>query len=95
MIFSVGIKTGALKDVRNIREQLPELDRARLDLTLQYIIRVELREDAHTKGDECPGDPSFRKLSRGFLEVFYRLRPLEDRYVEVSHFRKVEVNPKP
>lgn len=86
MIFSVGIKSSANKDVQNLLKQATDEERARITATAEFLVRVELREDAHLKGEVYPLDPSFRKLARGPLEVFYYVRPLEDRYVEVVHF---------
>ena len=93
MIFSIGIQPGAIKDVQNIRHQVPVQERPRIDVTAEYLVCVELREDAHLKGEASPTDPSFRKVARGPLEVFYRIRSLDDRYVEVSHFRRIEARP--
>lgn len=93
MRFSVGIKRGALKDIENIRQQVPEPERPRIDLTFEYLVYIELRDDAHLKGEAYPNDPAFRKLARGPLEVFYQVRPLDDRYVEVFHFMRQEIDP--
>ena len=93
MIFSVGIRPIAFKDVDNIRQQAPIEERVRIDLAFQFLTCVELREDAHLKGEGFAQDPAFRKLSRGPLEVFYRVRPLEDRYLEVTHVGRAKVNP--
>ncbi len=88
MIFSVGIKKGSMSDIANICRNLSADEQERIELTVQYLVRVELREDAHLKGEGSPLNPAFRKLIRGDLEVFYELRALEDRYLEVAHFRR-------
>src|SRR2546423_1071798 len=90
MIFSVGIKPRAIRDVQNLQRQAPEAERPRIGLAAEYLMRVELREDAHLKGEPSPNDPSFRKLTRGPVQVFYHVRSLDDRYVEVLHFHRAE-----
>lgn len=91
MIFSVGVNRAAWRDLENILRPLPQDGRRRIEATADYLFRVEVREDVHLKGESYPGNPRFRKLVLGPLEVIVRLRPLDDRYVEVVHVRKREV----
>ena len=93
MIFSVGIGKFVRRDFDSILKHASERDRVRLQITYDYLTQVELREDAHLKGEGFAWDTSFRKLTRGALEVFYKVRSLDDRYIGLRHIRRVEPNP--
>jgi hypothetical protein len=93
MIFSLGIGKSVRRDIENILQQATAQDRPRLQLTYDYLTRVELRENAQLKGEGYAWDRTFRKLTRGQLEVFYKLRPLDDRYAGLRHIRRVAANP--
>jgi hypothetical protein len=82
MLFSRGILPSAERDLQRI---LDASDPAEADLVSEawrLLIGI-LRFDPHLQGRGTSGAP-FRVVTCGPIRVFYRLRPLEDRYVEVS-----------
>jgi len=52
------------------------------------LLNACLRFDPQLQGVGSTVDPTYRRVSLGLLSVFFRLRPIEDRYVEIVGYAR-------
>jgi hypothetical protein len=82
MLFSRGIDPAAERDLQRILEGCGPAEAALVREAWDLLVGI-LRFDPHLQGQGPPGSP-FCVVTCGPIRVFYRLRPLEDRYVDIA-----------
>jgi hypothetical protein len=82
VIFSRGIRPEAQRDLQRVLAGSSEIEQEWLRECWTVLFGL-LRYDPHLQAEHHPGLP-FRVLTCGLLRVYFTLRPLDDRYVEVQ-----------
>lgn len=85
MIFSRGVAEAARNDLARLRATLVGPARALLDDCVDVLYAL-LRYDPHRLGTGAAETRALRAFSCGVVRVYYIVRPLEDRFVQIAGF---------